>query len=219
MIVPAQDWVTRFTELQTIFPPWVLALITNFPDRFTNMVACWTAIIADASRQAAGRKMGSGGRVLQLAADTMAVGELDGNSDGVLYEYPPDFDVDSPSGIFALRGVKGCWRCGDPNHLRNHCKHPPSAAELQGLPMNQWAKYPEAQPGINVSRSPRFSRPFQTSRVGVAAAASPPILAQVASLTEHVQPRQRRTHARIICCHAIAFARPNLAVADFQYFC
>ncbi len=98
--------------------------------------------------------MGSGGRVLQLAADTMTVGELDGNSDGVLYEYPPDFDVNSPSGIFALRGVKGCWRCGDPNHLRNHCKHPPSAAELQGLPMNQWAKYPEAQPGINGSRSP-----------------------------------------------------------------
>jgi hypothetical protein len=37
MIVPAQDWVTRFTEMQGMFPPWALALITNFPDRFNNM--------------------------------------------------------------------------------------------------------------------------------------------------------------------------------------
>jgi hypothetical protein len=78
MIVPAQDLVTRFTELQGMFPPWALALITNFPDRFTNMANCWTANIAETSRQAAGRKMGTGGRVLQLAADTMPAVELDG---------------------------------------------------------------------------------------------------------------------------------------------
>jgi hypothetical protein len=90
--VPGQDWATRFTELQGMFPPWVLALITNFPDSFTNIANCWAAIIAEASSQAAGRKMGAGGRFLQLAADTMPVGELDGINDvtGALYDYPPD---------------------------------------------------------------------------------------------------------------------------------
>ena len=34
---------------------------TNFPDRFTTIANCWAAIIAEASRQAAGRKMGAGG--------------------------------------------------------------------------------------------------------------------------------------------------------------
>ena len=92
LIVPGQDWATRFTELQGMFPPWVLALITNFPDSFTNIANCWAAIIAEASSQAAGRKMGAGGRFLQLAADTMPVGELDGMNDvtGALYDYPPD---------------------------------------------------------------------------------------------------------------------------------
>jgi hypothetical protein len=185
MIVPAQDWATRFTELQTIFPPWVLALCTNFPDRFTNMSTCWVAIIAEASRQAAGRKMGSGGRVLQLAAaDTMTAGELEGISAG-LYEYPPEFDLDTSASIFALRGVQGCYRCGGP-HLRRDCDKKPSAAELQGLPMNHWAKFPEAQSGITGARSQGFSRPFQTSRVGAPAAASPPVVAQVASLTDRL---------------------------------
>jgi hypothetical protein len=89
MIVPAQDWATRFTELQGMFPSWALALITNFPDHFTTMANCWSAIIAEASRQAAGRKMGAGGRVLQLATDTMPVGELDGinNVPVALYDY------------------------------------------------------------------------------------------------------------------------------------
>jgi hypothetical protein len=57
--------------MQGIFPPWVLALITNFPGRFTNMADCWEAIITEATRQAAGRRLGVGGRVNQLAsADT-----------------------------------------------------------------------------------------------------------------------------------------------------
>jgi hypothetical protein len=34
MIVTAQDWAMRFTELQVMFLPWARALITNFPDRF-----------------------------------------------------------------------------------------------------------------------------------------------------------------------------------------
>jgi hypothetical protein len=45
----------------------VLALITNFPG-FTNMADCWEAIITEATRQAAGRRLGVGGRVNQLAA-------------------------------------------------------------------------------------------------------------------------------------------------------
>jgi hypothetical protein len=40
MIVPAQDWATHFTEMQGMFPPWVLTLITNHPDCFTTMVVC-----------------------------------------------------------------------------------------------------------------------------------------------------------------------------------
>jgi hypothetical protein len=63
--------------------------------------------------------------------------------------------------------------------------------------MNQWAKDPEAQPGINVSRSPGFSRPFQTSRVGVAAAASPPILAQMASLTDRLDHQETLLEASL----------------------
>jgi hypothetical protein len=79
MIVPAQDWATRFTEMQGTFLLWALSLITNFPDSFTNMANCWAAIIAEASRQAAGRKMDAGGSVLLLAANTMPVGELKGS--------------------------------------------------------------------------------------------------------------------------------------------
>jgi hypothetical protein len=110
MIVPAQDWSTLFTELQGMFPHWALALITNFPDSFTNMANCWEAIIAEALRQAAGRRMGIAGRVLQLAANTMQVGELDCINDaaGVLYDYPPDWGSEFSGCIFALGGMPGC---------------------------------------------------------------------------------------------------------------
>ena len=72
LIVPAQDWATRFTEMQELFPSWVTALITNFPARFTSMKTCWTTINAEAMRQAASRKSTSSGRVLQLTDHIMA---------------------------------------------------------------------------------------------------------------------------------------------------
>ena len=75
LIVPAQDWATRFTEMQAIFPSWVTALITNYPGRFTTMKACWTAINIEAMRQAASRTSASSGRVLQLT-DPMLAGEM-----------------------------------------------------------------------------------------------------------------------------------------------
>ena len=53
--------------------------------------------------------MGVGGRVLQLAADTMPVGELDCINDvpDVLYDYPPDWVTEFSGGsILALR--TGC---------------------------------------------------------------------------------------------------------------
>ncbi len=67
LVLPAQDWAERLTEMQGIFPPWVLALITNFPARFTNMADCWEAIITEATRQAAGRRLGVGGVVIHRA--------------------------------------------------------------------------------------------------------------------------------------------------------
>ena len=30
LIVPAQDWATRFTEMQAVFPAWVTTLIINY---------------------------------------------------------------------------------------------------------------------------------------------------------------------------------------------
>jgi hypothetical protein len=83
----------------------------NFPDSFTTMANCWLAIIAEALRQAAGRKMGSGGLVLQIVNDTMQVGELDciNNVGGVLYDYPPDWDAEFSGGIIALGRIPGCW--------------------------------------------------------------------------------------------------------------
>ncbi len=79
LVLSAQDWTAILTEMQFIFQPWVLAFITNFPARFTNMADCWEAIITKATRQAAGHKLGVGGRVNQIAAaNTTVVGRLDG---------------------------------------------------------------------------------------------------------------------------------------------
>ena len=93
-----------------MFQTWALALITNFPDSFINMANCWALIIAEALRQAAGRRMGFAGRVLQLAADTMPVGELDCINDVavVLYDYPPDWGSEFSGCIFALGRTPGC---------------------------------------------------------------------------------------------------------------
>ena len=58
LIVPEQDWPTRFTEMQAVFPSWVTTIIINYPGRFTSMATCLLAINAEANRQAAGRKSG-----------------------------------------------------------------------------------------------------------------------------------------------------------------
>ena len=65
--------------MQAVFPSWVTTLIINYPDRFTSMATCWTAINAEAMRQAAGRKS-----VLQLS-DPMLAGEMEA--------YPEDFST------------------------------------------------------------------------------------------------------------------------------
>ena len=107
----AQDWATHFTGMQAVFPSWVTTLIINYPDRFTSMATCWTAINAEAMRQAAGRKSGLNGRVLQLS-DPMLAGEMEA--------YPEEFyDEALPgpgSALCAMGRVPGCWRCGDMNH-------------------------------------------------------------------------------------------------------
>ena len=61
LLVPEQDWPTRFTEMQVYFPEWATKLVVDYPGRFNNMQACWTALVAEASRKAAGKAMGAGG--------------------------------------------------------------------------------------------------------------------------------------------------------------
>lgn len=180
-VVPAQDWPTRFTEMQQYFPDWAVKLVIDYPARFTSMAACWTALVADASRQAAGRTMGSGGRLLQLAEVT--AGDLDGTNAARMSSFggvgggggggagPPrygnyyDFyasDESLPeldSGIFAMSRIPGCWRCGAPDHHRKHCPQRATQAELDGAPINQWAKMP--------------SRPLPYSSRGVGAVLGP----------------------------------------------
>ena len=58
LVVPAQDWATRFTEMQSHFPSWVTTLNIDYPGRFSDMETCWSAIIAETSRQATSRKIG-----------------------------------------------------------------------------------------------------------------------------------------------------------------
>jgi len=88
--VPAQDFATRFTEMQGHFPEWANQLVVNHPERFTSEQACWTALIEEAARKAAGKVMGAGGGVAQLGMCT--VGDL-------------DFDPYSPTGLCAPVGA------------------------------------------------------------------------------------------------------------------
>ena len=95
--VPAQDWATRFKEmqrmLQSVLAAWVATLIIKHPECVTTMTTCWTAIIAQATRQAAGRKSGTGGRLLQLATEPMTAGDLD-----AVDELPALYEGRSPRG-------------------------------------------------------------------------------------------------------------------------
>ena len=138
LIVPAQDWATRFIEMQDVFPPWVMAMIINHPGRFTIMTTCWAAINTEALRQAAGRKQNST-RVFQLG-DGARMGELDYVDD--FQPYYEEVCTGAGLALCAMGGKPGCWRCGDENHLRGDCPHPSSPAELNGSPLNKWARQP-----------------------------------------------------------------------------
>jgi hypothetical protein len=183
--VPAQDYATHFTEMQAHFPEWANQLVVNHPERFTSPQACWTALVEEAARKAAGRAMGAGGGLAQLGICT--VGDLDNDTytspagllapSGAFYDDEGYLLPDGGGGgLFALR-PPGCWRCGSHQHLRKDCSHPASAAELAGAPVNQWAKLPPP-PSSSASRDaggapvvprPRMALPTpQTSAAQVA---------------------------------------------------
>jgi hypothetical protein len=134
--------------MQVYFPEWATKLVVDYPGRFNNMQACWTALVAEASRKAAGKAMGVGGGLAQLVACT--AGDLDDRDAYVLpagfpasvgtYYEDEEYLVDG--GLFAMRRPPGCWRCGSQDHHRKDCSHKASPAELAGAPINQWAKMP-----------------------------------------------------------------------------
>ena len=86
LLVPDQDWPTRFTEMQAYFPEWATKLVVDYPGRFNNEQACWTALVAEASRKAAGKAMGAGGGLSQLTGVCTA-GDLDDRDAYVLAEH------------------------------------------------------------------------------------------------------------------------------------
>jgi hypothetical protein len=206
LVVLEQDWPTRLTEMKEHFPPWATARVINFPDRFTSMSACWTALVSEASRQASGRKMGTGGRLLQLAADEVTSGDLDGTNEALAY-FPYEWDADFDGGsifeperdggsIFALQSrIPGCWRCGDPDHHRRNCPQPASQAEKDGLPVNKWAKTPVAR--LRPSMVPQRALGGAPPRMPM----PPPIVAQVADVDTRLRmDRQDALLEQILAC-------------------
>jgi hypothetical protein len=179
LIVPEQDWPTRFTEMQAVFPSWVTTIIINYPGRFTSMATCWLAINAEANRQAAGRKSGVNGRIFQLG-DSMVAGDMEAYTEE-LYD-----EALAGSGPFLCamgRGVSGCWRCGDKEHLRRDCPQSPSEAEQQGRPMNAWAKM-----------GPRTAAPVRTTGMTSSfpprGTLAPTQVAQMAMMTERLDRQE-----------------------------
>jgi hypothetical protein len=152
------------------------------------MESCWAAIIAEASRQATSRKIGNGGRVLQLTNAAMTAGELEGIGEpGVLFNDDADVMYTDTSdtvgcGIFALgrQQVPGCWSCGGSGHLRSDCPFPASKAELEGATMNQWAKMPRVASSVAPSQAP-----FPSAARG-SATSTTTVLAQMAVLNARV---------------------------------
>ena len=181
LIVLAQDWATRFTEMQEFFPSWVTALITNFPARFTSMKTCWTAINAEAMRQAASRKSASSGRVLQLTDHMMA---------GAMEAYVDDStvfidDASQGAGLCAMGRTPGCWRCGSAEHLRRECPQPASDQERQGK--HTWAKQPGRVTPAQLSGGTPGMWP---SRGQGAVTVASPTVAQMATLTSRIDRQE-----------------------------
>ena len=170
LIVPAQDWPTRFTEMQEKFPKWVTKLIADFPGRFTSMAASWTAINAEALRQKPARKPSLAAQMFQLAEPEELL-------------YVNDVPYFEEAGVCAL-GKTGCWRCGDETHLRRDCPHPASPAEMNNEPLNKWAKY--SRPDRRVGGSAAWPN---TLRQGVPAAAAMNVTS-VAALTTRMDRQE-----------------------------
>ena len=180
LIVPAQDWATRFTEMQEVFPPWVTSLIVNYPGRFTSMTTCWAAINAEALRQAASR---SAARMFQLAD----AGEMMYADDFPLY-----YEEAGPSAGSAICAMgrnlpPDCWRCGEETHLCRECPHPASEGERRGMPLNTWAK----QPGrLDVPKMMRGAASSWSTRGLETPAVSTANIAQMAALTARVDRQE-----------------------------
>ena len=49
--VPALDWLTKLSEMQERFPPWINELIANSPVDFNEENRAWNTITAHARRQ------------------------------------------------------------------------------------------------------------------------------------------------------------------------
>ena len=115
LIVPAQDWATRFTEMQDVFPPWVMSLIINYPGRFTSMTTCWAAINAEALRQETGRKQSSA-RVFQLC-DGAGMGDME-----YVDDFPLNYKEAGPGAGLALCAMERAPAAGGKNAPQGNCK-------------------------------------------------------------------------------------------------
>jgi len=107
------------------------------------------------------------------------------SSRGVGRAYPHSWCVytdTSGISIFALgrQQVPGCWRCGDKKHLRRDCTLPASKAELEGAPMNQWAKMPRVASSVAPPQAP-----FPSAARG-SATSTTTVLAQMAALNARI---------------------------------
>ena len=199
LVVPAQDWVTRFTEMQEIFPLWITALITNFLARFTSMKACWTVINTEALRQASSRKMMTAGRVLQLAEPDSA---------GAMEAYIDDSaffngeEVPQGTSLCGFGRAPGCWRCGSPLHLRRECPQPASAQEIQGKPLSTWAK----QPGLGPATISAAAWPVRGQGAATTAA---PTVAQMAAVTSRLDRQEAMFEAVLEVGSGVAGARDD----------
>jgi len=215
LLVPDQDWPTRFTEMQVHFPEWANKLVVDHPGRFTTLQTCWTALVDEAARKAAGKAMVvGGGGLAQLVPCTVC--DLEAPNDayvlparllapvGGSYEDEEYLFHDCVGGgLFAMGRTPGCWRCGSKEHLRTHCSYPVSVAELAGAPVNQWAKLPP-RPSPSTSRAagvvpgalpPRMVLPPpQTSADHIADYATKEDIAHILTKIKHLLSAQPGMH-------------------------
>ncbi len=110
------------------------------------------------------------------------MGELEGGLGELVVLFDDDVDVayTNTSGIsicaIGRQQVPGCWCCGDQKHLRRDCTLQVSKAQLEGAPMNQWAKMQRV-----ASRVAPLQAPFPSAARG-SATSTTTVLAQMAVL-------------------------------------